>query len=160
MKMPGIANINEKQGMDMTYDPEKYRDKREKVLGIKKRGMSFASIAAAVSIVIITGLSAAIFPQVAAYWTTRHLDDAIFRQATGSAWPETVVSAIEQVAGVKNVKTGIGDARRLIVTYDRRTPAIDKINAVFDQNRIKVVLLNQVDHRQHHQLMENEEVTP
>ena len=33
----------------MSYDLEKYRDKREKVLGVKKRGINFATIAATVS---------------------------------------------------------------------------------------------------------------
>ena len=33
----------------MSYDPEKYREKREKVLGIKKRGLGFGTIAMIVS---------------------------------------------------------------------------------------------------------------
>ncbi|MBT3388533.1 MAG: hypothetical protein HN417_11415, partial [Desulfobacula sp.] len=41
----------------MAYDPEKYREKREKVLGIRKRGMGFGTIAMVVSLVIIVGLS-------------------------------------------------------------------------------------------------------
>ncbi len=37
----------------MPYDPEKYREKREKVLGIKKRGLGFGAVAMIVSLVII-----------------------------------------------------------------------------------------------------------
>ncbi len=48
----------------MAYDPEKYREKREKVLGIKKRGFGFGIIAMIVSVVIILGLSVVTVPQL------------------------------------------------------------------------------------------------
>ena len=41
----------------MAYDLEKYRDKREKVLGVKKKGISFGAWAATVSAIISTAVS-------------------------------------------------------------------------------------------------------
>ena len=52
MQIPGTANI---KGNAMVYDPEKYREKREKVLGIKKRGLSFGTLASLVVGIIVLG---------------------------------------------------------------------------------------------------------
>ena len=51
----------------MAYDLEKYRKKREKVLGVRKRGLSFSVVAAIVSIVIVTGLGAVVVPRTAGF---------------------------------------------------------------------------------------------
>ena len=47
----------------MAYDLEKYRDKREKVLGVKKKGISFGVWAAVVSAIIIVGLVSMVAPK-------------------------------------------------------------------------------------------------
>ncbi len=39
----------------MVYDLEKYRGKRDKVLGVKKTGISFGAWAATVSAIIVCG---------------------------------------------------------------------------------------------------------
>lgn len=140
----------------MAYDPEKYREKREKVLGIKKRGIGFGTIAMMISMVIIIGLGVVTVPQAVSYMTTRHLDDAIFKLASDDRWPKQVIMEINGVHGVKNT---VKDAHttRLVVTYDRRMVNISNITTVFDQQNLKVTLLNQVNHRQHQNTMKQEE---
>jgi hypothetical protein len=140
----------------MAYDPEKYRDKREKVLGIRKRGMGFGTIAMVVSLVIIVGLSFVTVPQAISYMATRHLDDAIFKLESESKWPEGVIPGITAIDGVKNTLKD-SHTTRLVVTFDRRKVKISNINALFDQHNLDVTLLNQVNHRQHQNTLKNEE---
>jgi len=140
----------------MVYDPEKYREKREKVLGIRKRGLGFATIAMAVSLVIILGLSIVTIPQAISYMTTRHLDDAIFKLESDSTWPANVIAGINTISGVKNIVKDKHD-RRLVVTYDRRQVKLSNITALFGQHNLKVTLLNQVNHRQHQNTLKREE---
>lgn len=140
----------------MAYDPEKYREKREKVLGIKKRGLGFGTLAMAVSLVIIAGLSIVTVPQAISYMTTRHLDDAIFKLESNSAWPKSVIAGITAIDGVKTI---VNDTHttRLVVTYDRRMVKLSNITALFDRLNLKVTLLNQVNHRQHQNTLKKEE---
>lgn len=140
----------------MAYDPEKYREKREKVLGIRKRGMGFGAIAIMVSLVIIVGLSAATVPRAISYMATRHLDDAIFKLESNSAWPRNVLDGINTIHGVKKVATDKHDTR-LVVTYDRRMVKISNITAFFARHDVMVTLLNQVNHLQHQDTMKKEE---
>ena len=140
----------------MAYDPEKYREKREKVLGIRKRGLGFGTIAVIVSLVIIVGLSVVTVPQAISYMATRHLDDAIFKLESDSTWPESVITGINTIQGVKNTVTD-KHTTRLVVTYDRRLVNLSKITAKFDQHNLNVTLLNQVNHRQHQNTMKKEE---
>jgi len=72
----------------MAYDPEKYREKREKVLGIKKRGIGFGTLATIVSIVIVVGLCIVTVPQAVSYISARNLDDAIFKLESEKSWPD------------------------------------------------------------------------
>jgi len=140
----------------MVYDPEKYREKREKVLGIKKRGFGFGTIAMIVSVVIILGLSVVTVPQAISYVSTRHLDDAIFKLESDSKWPESVITGIRTIKGVKNTDKD-DQTTRLVVTYDRRLVTLSTINAQFDKQDLNVTLLNQVNHRQHQNTMKQEE---
>ena len=140
----------------MAYDPEKYREKREKVLGIRKRGMGFGTIAMVVSLVIIVGLSFVTVPQAISYMATRHLDDAIFKLESESKWPEGAITGIAAIDGVKNTLKD-SHTTRLVVTFDRRKVKISNINALFDQHNLDVTLLNQVNHRQHQNTLKNEE---
>ena len=140
----------------MAYDPEKYREKREKVLGIKKRGLGFGAIAVIVSIVIIAGLSIVTVPQAVSYMATRHLDDAIFKLESASAWPENVIADINAIQGVK-ITVNDPQTTRLVVTYDRRAVKISNITALFAQHDLAVTLLNEVNHRQHLNTLKNEE---
>ncbi len=140
----------------MAYDPEKYREKREKVLGIKKRGFGFGTIAMIVSVLIILGLSVVTVPQAISYVSTRHLDDAIFKLESDSKWPESVITGIRTIKGVKNTDKD-DQTTRLVVTYDRRLVTLSTINAQFDKQDLNVTLLNQVNHRQHQNTMKQEE---
>lgn len=140
----------------MGYDPEKYREKREKVLGIKKRGLGFGAIAMIVSIVIMAGLGIVIVPQAISYMTTRHLDDAIFKLESASAWPESAIAGINAIQGVK-ITANDPHTTRLVVTYDRRTVKISNLTVLFDQYGLEVTLLNEVNHRQHQNTLKNEE---
>ena len=140
----------------MAYDPEKYREKREKVLGIKKRGLGFGAIAMVVSLVIIVGLSIVTVPQAISYMTTRHLDDAIFKLESNSTWPERTITRLNSIQGVKNTVRDKHDMR-LVVTYDRRMVKLSNITALFGQYDLNVTLLNEVNHRQHQNTLKKEE---
>lgn len=139
----------------MSYDPEKYRDKREKVLGIKKRGIGFGTLAVIVSLVIILGLGVVTVPQAVSYMTTRHLDDAIFKLESDSKWPQPVLAGVNRIDGVKALVADKHDTR-LVVTFDRRTVMISQITAVFGKHNLIVTLLNQLNHRQHQNTMKKE----
>jgi len=137
-------------GMDlviMAYNPDKYREKREKVLGIKKRGMSFGVIAAIVSICIIAALSFVILPQTVAYIAERNLDDAIYRLEKSASWPDEIITGI---LGIKGVEEAITDkeGKRLIITFDRKEVDIIKFSSFFTREGFKSTLLNRVSHRQ------------
>ncbi|MBU8849027.1 MAG: hypothetical protein KOO64_05755 [Desulfobacterales bacterium] len=140
----------------MVYDPEKYREKREKVLGIRKRGMGFGTIAMVVSLLIIAGLSVVTIPQAISYMATRNLDDAIFKLESETKWPAEAIAGITAIKGVKNTVKD-EHTTRLVVTYDRRLVNLSKITAKFDQHNLNVTLLNQVNHRQHQNTMKKEE---
>jgi len=140
----------------MSYNPEKYRDKREKVLGIKKRGVGFGAIAMIVSMVIIVGLSLGTVPQAISYMTTRHLDDAIFKLESDLTWPASVITEIQSLHGVKSTEKD-STTTRLVVTFDRRMVTLSNITALFDQQKMIVILLNQVNHRQHQSTLKKEE---
>jgi len=140
----------------MTYDPEKYREKREKVLGIRKRGIGFGTIAMVVSLVIIMGLSIVTIPQAISYMTTRHLEDVIFKLESDTTWPGSVITGIKKIQGVKNIVTDKHDTR-LVITYDRRQVKLSNMTALFGRHDLNVTLLNQINHRQHQNRLKKEE---
>jgi len=131
----------------MSYNLEKYRDKREKVLGVKKRGLSFGALAAIVSSVILVGLAVVVIPQSIAYFNTRHLDDAIFKLGSDGTWPAKVTADARTLKGVKNVVTDKHDTR-LVVTFDREATELNNLTAFFEQNGFEAVLLNRISHMQ------------
>lgn len=139
----------------MSYDPEKYRDKREKVLGIKRRGLGFGTIAMIVSLVIVLGLGVVTVPQAVSYMTTRHLDDAIFKLESEAHWPKTVLDKIYEIEGVDMLMAD-KHGSRLVVTFDRRSTGLSKVKALFGQHNLDVTLLNQINHRQHQNAMKKE----
>ena len=131
----------------MSYDLEKYRDKREKVLGVKKRGISFGALAATVSLVIIIGLGVVVVPKSIAYFNTRHLDDAIYKLQTTASWPQEEIEGILELAGVKNIETD-KDSSRIVVTFDKSIADTKEFNAYFKRLEIEAVLLNRVSRTQ------------
>jgi hypothetical protein len=139
----------------MAYNFDKYRDKREKVLGVKKRGVSFGTLATVISLVIILGLGVVIVPKSIAYFNTRHLDDAIYKLQTAETWPQEVISSIQDLAGVKNVETDTNSSR-IVITFDKSITSTPDINAFFKQKNIQTVLLNQVSHAHRLKTLEKE----
>ena len=153
--MPGIANIKNKEDL-MAYDPEKYREKREKVLGIKKKGIGFGTLAVIVSLLVFAGLGAVTIPQAVSYMATRNLEDAVFKLESGSPWPETAISGLATVEGVKQTLQD-KNGSRLVVTFDHRRVKAGDLLKNFDRQGLKAVLLNEINHRRHRTTMEEEE---
>jgi hypothetical protein len=139
----------------MAYNFEKYREKREKVLGVKKRGVSFGTLAAVISLVIIIGLGVVVVPKSVAYFNTRHLDDAIYKLQSTEAWPQEVISGIRELAGVKNIETDAHNSR-VVVTFDKSVTGTSDLNAFFKAKGVKAILLNQVGHTQRLHTMKQE----
>ena len=139
----------------MAYDIEKYREKREKVLGVKKRGVSFGTLAGLVSLVIIFGLGVVVVPKSIAYFNTRHLDDAIYKLQDTESWSQETISYIRQLPGVQNVETD-AKSSRIVITFDKSITSTPDINAFFKQKDIKTVLLNQVSHHDRQKILEKE----
>ena len=110
---------------NMAYDLEKYRDKREKVLGVKKRGISFG----------------------AAYFNTRHLDDAIYKLQNAESWPQEIVVGIEELAGVKGIETD-SHSSRVVITFDKSITDTKEFNSYFKTEGIEAILLNRVSRTQ------------
>ena len=139
----------------MAYDLEKYREKREKVLGVKKRGVSFGTMSAIISLIIIIGLGVAVVPKSIAYFNTRHLDDAIYKLQNAETWTPDAIADNQELAGVKNVETDNNDTR-IVITFDKSITGTPDINAFFKQKDIKTVLLNEVSHSNRLKVIEKE----
>ncbi|MDF1579005.1 MAG: hypothetical protein RQ753_09035 [Desulfurivibrionaceae bacterium] len=139
----------------MAYDLEKYRAKREKVLGVRRRGLSFGAAAALVAVVIILGLGLVAVPRIISYFSTRNLDDAIYKQAQSQTWEQEVVAGIE---GLDGVRKAVADnhGRRLVVTFDRNETGPEKFKVVFGRAGIRAELLNRVGHRERMTILEKE----
>ena len=139
----------------MAYNFEKYREKREKVLGVKKRGVSFGTLATSVSLIIIIGLGVVVVPKSIAYFNTRHLDDAIYKLQTNDAWSQEIIAGIQELAGVKNVETD-DNSSRIVITFDKSVTGTHDLNSFFKQKDIQIVLLNEVSHAGRQKIMEKE----
>jgi hypothetical protein len=139
----------------MLYDPEKYREKREKVLGIRKRGLSFSTVASIIAGLIIFGIGFVTVPSAVSYITTRNLDDVIYKLDKDMIWKDAVVIKIEAVKGVAFLKKDKHDTR-LVITFDRREADLSDFTAVFSKNNLKATLLNRVNHRQRQTTLKEE----
>ncbi len=139
----------------MAYNFDKYREKREKVLGVKKRGISFGTLAASVSLLIILGLGIVVVPKSIAYFNTRHLDDAIYKLQNTDTWPREIIAAIQELAGVKNVETD-ENSSRIVVTFDKSITGTHDLNSFFKLKDIQTVLLNEVSHAGRQKILEKE----
>ena len=131
----------------MAYNLEKYRDKREKVLGVKKRGISFGTLASIVSMVIILGMGVVVVPKSIAYFNTRHLDDAIYKLQGADTWPPEIITGLNDLTGVREI---VADSHgtRIVVTFDKSITDTKNFTAFFKQKEIDSVLLNRVSHTQ------------
>jgi len=131
----------------MSYNLEKYREKREKVLGVKKRGISFGALASIVSLVIILGMGVVVVPKSIAYFNTRHLDDAIYKLQSADVWSPDIITGLKNLIGVKEV-TKDSHGTRLVVTFDKSVTDTKDFSVFFKQKEIKTTLLNRVSHTQ------------
>jgi len=131
----------------MAYNMEKYRDKREKVLGMKKRGIGFGTFALLISAGIVVGLSLVVIPKSIAYLRDRELDDAIYRIGKNLTWPEESINRLRDVSGVKMVMHE-SDNKRIVVTFNRTQTDTDRLSSFFGQEKLQTILLNRVNHRQ------------
>jgi len=138
----------------MTYDLEKYREKREKVLGVKKRGIGFGTIACIFSVVIVLGLGFVVIPKSVAFFSSLYLDDVIFKKTNGQ-WPEDILAEIKIMKGVKEVITN-KDSSRLVITFDRTVTDSAPISDFFKNKGLDTVLLNRVGHRERMTLLQKE----
>jgi len=139
----------------MAYDMEKYRVKREKVLGVRKRGISFGTMALIVSSVIVIGLGAMVIPRAVAYLQSRNLDDAIYKVQAGSSLPADLIIGLVGVEGVRDVAVE-ADKGRVVVTFDKAVIDTDRIEAFFKKKDLQVVLLNRVGHNHRMTTLERE----
>ncbi len=131
----------------MVYDLEKYREKREKVTGLKKRGLSFGTVSAIVSICIIIGLGVAVVPKAISFAVTRNLDDAIYKSENVETWPKEILTEILEIEGIKKALTD-KNGTRLVVTFNRNNVNVTRITAFFKQKGVNTTLLNRMGHRQ------------
>lgn len=139
----------------MAYDFEKFREKREKVLGVRKRGLSFGVVAALVAGIIVLGLAVVMVPRTVSYFTTKNLDDAIYKMADSTTWNQNIVNEVGDLPGVRKVvvdKRG----RRLVVIFDRLKTSLEKINIVFERGDVKADLLNRIGHRERESILKKE----
>lgn len=139
----------------MAYDFERFREKREKVLGVRTRGLSFGAVAALVAGIIVLGLALVVVPKTVSYLTTKSLDDAIYRMSDSTEWNQEVV---KEVGGLAGVRKAVVDKRgkRLVITFDREETGPEKFNVVFERSEVKVDLLNRVGHREHESILKKE----
>lgn len=139
----------------MAYDLEKYREKREKVLGVKKRGMSFGVIASIVSICIVAGLVLVVAPRAVSFVMTRNLDDAIYKFERAGIHHTNILTEIIKMEGVKKAVTD-KNGTRLVVTFDRTSVDTEKFASFFKERGLSLTLLNRVSHHQRITTMEEE----
>lgn len=131
----------------MEYDTDKYRQKREKVLGITGKGIGFGTLSLTCSLVILTGLAWLIGPGTLKWWTDRHMVDAIYRMKGGEQWAPEIVSALETIPGVTYAFTD-KEGTRLIVTFDKTNIDVSRFTSHFEARGINAVLLNTMPHHQ------------
>lgn len=131
----------------MSYDLEKYRVKRERVLGVRKRGLSFATASSLVAGIIILGLAGIAAPRAITYLTTRNLDDAIYRLADSGTWSPEVVELLAAQPGVSRAVADQHSAR-LVLTFNRNDTDLASLEALLNSKGLKAELLNRTDHRQ------------
>ena len=132
----------------MAYDQEKYRKKREKILGTKKkRGLSFTMISTIVSIVFILGLSILVIPRTVEYVVTRNLDDVIYKLESQDRWPHEVLVHVSELSGVEMAIVD-RNSTRLVITFDRNMVDTDRFASVFRIQNLGAIQLNRMNHRQ------------
>lgn len=139
----------------MAYDFEKFREKRERVLGVKKRGVGFGVVATAVSLVILLGLGMVVIPRSIAFLQNRQLEDAIYKVSGNHGDVQQVVAELEKQDGVREVVVD-SHGSRVVVTFNKEVLDTAKISAFLLKQGAHAVLLNEVGHSQRMHTMKKE----
>jgi len=136
----------------MAYDFEKYRDKREKVLGQKRKRLGAGGIALAFAALFLVVMGGILLPRAVAYLKERGLNDAIIR-VEGDV--QAVVDTLQTVDGVKRVAVD-HSGKRLVVTYHRSLTGASALVATLQREGAHAYLLNDVDHLHRRMTLEKE----
>lgn len=139
----------------MPYDPGKYREKKAKVLGRRKRGISFQTAAVMMTLVLLSAFAFLVLPKVTASLQERNLEDAIYRMRDERPWPAAVGEEIAGLSGVHRVILDRDDTR-LIVVFDRTRTGTAAIESLFLDRGLETVLLNRMHHGTHSEMREQE----
>ncbi len=139
----------------MAYDLEKYREKRERVLGVKKRGPGFGRVATLVSLAILLGLGMIVIPKSISFLQNRQLEDAIYKLSGERAGSERALAELKKQEGVREVVVD-GHGSRVVVTFNREVLDTARISAFFLKQGAQAVLLNEVGHNQRLHTMKKE----
>ena len=139
----------------MSYDLEKYREKRERVLGVKKRGLGFGPVAALVSLAILLGLGLVVIPRSITFLQTRHLEDAIYKLSGARSGAEQTLAELKKLEGIREVVMD-SHGSRVVVTFNKQKLDTARISAFFLQQGAQAVLLNEVGHSQRMHTMKKE----
>ncbi len=138
------------------YDLEKYREKREKVLGVKSRGLSFTMAASIVAFLIILGTGFVAVPEVVSYVSTKNMDDAIYKLADSTKWPDETVDSLLIKEGVKQAEI-TNHGLRLVLTFNRNTFSLETFESSMKESGLTPVLLNRMDHKRRLEVLKEEE---
>jgi len=139
----------------VAYDFEKYREKRERVLGVKKRGLGFGYVAGLVSLAILLGLGLVVIPRSIAFLQNRQLEDAIYKLSGEQAGSERVLVELKKQDGVREVVMD-PHGSRVVITFNKEKLDTARISAFFLQQGAQAVLLNEVGHHQRLHTMKKE----
>lgn len=139
----------------MIYDLEKYREKRERVLGVKGRGLEFSRAAAIVALAILLGLGLIVIPRSIAFLQNRQLEDAIYKLSGEQANSAKALAELKKQAGVRGVALD-AHGSRVVVTFNKEVLDTARISAFFLKQGAQAVLLNEVGHSQRLHTMKKE----
>ena len=131
----------------MTYNLERYRKKREKVLGAGGKTVSFGRLSTLFATGVILLIGVGVLPRMNDIWHNRNLDDIIYRFENVKQWPVTALDTIETIPGVIDV---IRDEKnnRLILTFNRNRTRPTEITHALQQQDMEVIQLNVINHSQ------------
>lgn len=126
----------------MGWNPERYREKRERVLaGNRKQGSKVLKVLLGTVIgVVALGLLLGA-PVVWESFSSRHLDDVILRVDT-AAHAATLLPVAD---GIRKVEEDQG-GNRLVVTFDRRETSAGRIVETLKASGTDCILLNTMPH--------------
>ena len=129
----------------MSYDHEKYRMKREKVLGVRKRGLSFTSVVLTVALTFVIGMGFVVVPRSIAYFNARNLDDAIYKLSGNGSLSPDLLGTLRGIDGIEAARLD-RNGQRLVVTFNRLKIDTDNISALLKADGLRTILLNRVGH--------------